>query len=174
MDRPGNDGGAGSSRRAGRAVQAINRHLGGEAGSSLASRVSGGAAPKGAPRGPRSSGPLSWIKVSGLMQSKAASNIHNGLRDLVSFLERKSTSLNSHRRQIVIKKVGSLTVDKEMPDAHMSGARISDAHYPIHLSWTPPLTLSSRAWMATTSLSRSARTTSTTCCAPTRRSSPAP
>ncbi|TQV97177.1 hypothetical protein V2A60_000192 [Cordyceps javanica] len=49
---------------------------------------------------------LSYLRVHGLKQSKASSNPDGGVKDLLSFLERKATSFTSgrQRRNIMIKK----------------------------------------------------------------------
>ncbi|KAK4059764.1 hypothetical protein Trihar35433_10580 [Trichoderma harzianum] len=48
---------------------------------------------------------LTWLRVRGLKQSKAASNSDGGLSDLLSFLERKASSLGTGRkRHITIRK----------------------------------------------------------------------
>ncbi|KAF9879103.1 mRNA export factor mex67 [Colletotrichum karsti] len=49
-------------------------------------------------------GPLVWLSVKGLKDSKAASNNDGGLRDLLTFLERKATTLSGRRKGVVIKK----------------------------------------------------------------------
>ncbi|KAF6813612.1 mRNA export factor mex67 [Colletotrichum sojae] len=72
--------------------QAIARHLNTGDGSDLVSK-----------RRPQSTG-LVWVKVKGLLESKAASNSDGGLRDLLTFLERKATTLSGRNKQVVIKK----------------------------------------------------------------------
>ncbi|OLN81392.1 mRNA export factor mex67 [Colletotrichum chlorophyti] len=75
-----------------RVHQAIARHLDTGDGSDMISR-----------RKPQSAG-LVWLSVKGLKDSKAASNPDGGLRDLLSFLERKSTTLSGRNKQVHIKK----------------------------------------------------------------------
>lgn len=73
--------------------QAIARHLDTGDGADLVSK-----------RRPQSTG-LVWLSVKGLKESKAAKNEDGGLRDLLTFLERKSTTLAGRRKTVVIKKV---------------------------------------------------------------------
>jgi nuclear RNA export factor len=49
--------------------------------------------------------PLVWLNVKGLMDSKAAGNSGGGLRDLLSFIERKATTLTKDHLPVVIKQV---------------------------------------------------------------------
>ena len=49
--------------------------------------------------------PLIWLDVRGLAESKAANNPGGGIRDLLSFLERKATGLTQRAPPVVIKKV---------------------------------------------------------------------
>ncbi|EQB57579.1 TAP domain-containing protein [Colletotrichum gloeosporioides Cg-14] len=72
--------------------QAIARHLDTGDGADLVSK-----------RRPQSTG-LVWLSVKGLKESKAAKNEDGGLRDLLTFLERKSTTLAGRRKTVVIKK----------------------------------------------------------------------
>ncbi|KAL0939258.1 mRNA export factor mex67 [Colletotrichum truncatum] len=72
--------------------QAIARHLNTGDGADLVSK-----------RKPQSGG-LVWLSVKGLKESRAASNDDGGLRDLLTFLERKATTLSNRNKQVVIKK----------------------------------------------------------------------
>ncbi|ROT40062.1 mRNA export factor mex67 [Sodiomyces alkalinus F11] len=72
--------------------QVISRHLSGEGTDMVSKRK---------PQG----GPLVWLEVKGLKESKAASNPDGGLRDLLAFLERKATGVASRIRPVVVKKV---------------------------------------------------------------------
>lgn len=49
--------------------------------------------------------PLVWLDVRGLADSKAASNPGGGVKDLLSFLERKATGLTQRAPPVVIKQV---------------------------------------------------------------------
>ncbi len=50
--------------------------------------------------------PVTYLRVHGLLESKAASNPDGGLRDLLSFLERKANGLDAeNHRGVRIKKV---------------------------------------------------------------------
>ena len=82
-------------------AQTIARHLNGGNSSTLSSRISTGS---GRVRGPDN---LTWVKVKGLKESKAASNPGGGVQDLIQFLERKATTLANRRptRPVAIKKV---------------------------------------------------------------------
>lgn len=93
------------SRGAAKVAQIVMKQLG-NGSSDLASRVS--RPTRG--RGGYTEG-LTWLRVRGLKQSKAASNADGGLSDLLSFMERKASSLQSGRkRQVTIRKVSiSLT-----------------------------------------------------------------
>ncbi|KAL7954404.1 hypothetical protein V8C34DRAFT_294407 [Trichoderma compactum] len=96
--RPSGRGGPQPSRGAAKVAQIVMKQLGG--GSDLASRVSRPI--RG--RGGQIEG-LTWLRVRGLKQSKAASNSDGGLSDLLSFLERKASSLGTGRkRHITIRK----------------------------------------------------------------------
>ncbi|KAH0493965.1 hypothetical protein TgHK011_000604 [Trichoderma gracile] len=87
------------SRGAAKVAQIVMKQLG-NGSSDLASRVSRPA--RG--RGGYTEG-LTWLRVRGLKQSKAASNSDGGLSDLLSFMERKASSLQSGRkRQVTIRK----------------------------------------------------------------------
>jgi len=71
---------------------------------SLSSRALGGMGPAG--RGLRSQAQSSvTLKVEGLKSSKAASNEGGGLRELLTFLERKATTVGKVTRQVRVKKV---------------------------------------------------------------------
>ncbi|PNY28374.1 mRNA export factor MEX67 [Tolypocladium capitatum] len=85
-------------------AQTVLKHLKGGDSSHLASRISDAAA--GKPTRGRGKAGLSYLRVHGLRQSKAASNPDGGLKDLLNFLERKASSLNAARptRQIMIRK----------------------------------------------------------------------
>ncbi|KAH7035088.1 uncharacterized protein B0I36DRAFT_346930 [Microdochium trichocladiopsis] len=70
---------------------------------SLSARALGGMAPPG--RGLRSqSQPSVTLKVEGLKSSKAASNEGGGLRELLTFIERKATTVGKVSRQVRVKK----------------------------------------------------------------------
>lgn len=88
-----------------RTAQNVLKHLANGSAASLASRVSGG---KGRGRQQDWSN-LTFLRVGGLKQSKAASNPGGGLNDLLSFMERKATSFlpvaGRNKRSIAIKKV---------------------------------------------------------------------
>ncbi|KJZ78327.1 hypothetical protein HIM_02365 [Hirsutella minnesotensis 3608] len=88
-------------RGASRTAQAVLRHLG-SSDASLASRIQG---PSNGTRRGRSAG-LTYLRVHGLKDSKAASNQDGGLGGLLSFMERKASSLGSRRqsRPVIIKK----------------------------------------------------------------------
>lgn len=49
--------------------------------------------------------PLVWLDVRGLADSKAAGNSGGGMRDLLSFIERKASSLSKTNVPVVIKQV---------------------------------------------------------------------
>ncbi|KAG5943607.1 hypothetical protein E4U53_007022 [Claviceps sorghi] len=93
-----------NSRGVSTAAQTVLKHLKGNDSSGLASR--GSAAITG--RDNRARGNLSFLRVHGLKQSKAASNRDGGLSDLLAFLERKATSFKSstakQSRSVMIKK----------------------------------------------------------------------
>ncbi|KXJ95520.1 hypothetical protein Micbo1qcDRAFT_192517 [Microdochium bolleyi] len=70
---------------------------------SLSARALGGMAPSG--RGLRSqSQPSVTLRVEGLKTSKAAQNEGGGLRELLTFIERKATTVGKVSRQVRIKK----------------------------------------------------------------------
>lgn len=104
--RPSGRGGPQPSRGAAKVAQIVMKQLGSGSSSDLASRVS---RPSRARGGPAEG--LTWLRVRGLKQSKAASNSDGGLSDLLSFMERKASSLGTGRkRHITIRKVSlSLT-----------------------------------------------------------------
>lgn len=87
------------------AAQTVLKHLKGGDSSNLASRISDPAGRTIRGRG-KATG-LSYLRVHGLKQSKAASNSDGGLKDLLNFLERKASSFNAGRpaRQVMIRKV---------------------------------------------------------------------
>ncbi|KAH6610529.1 mrna export factor mex67 [Trichoderma cornu-damae] len=98
--RPSGRGGSQPSRGAAKVAQIVMKQLGGGNPSDLASRVSKPSRLRGA----RVEG-LSWLRIRGLKQSKAASNSDGGLSDLLSFMERKASSLATGRkRHITIRK----------------------------------------------------------------------
>ncbi|KAL6855855.1 NTF2-like protein [Trichoderma novae-zelandiae] len=98
--RPSGRGGPPPSRGAAKVAQIVMKQLGNGGSSDLASRGSRPA--RG--RGGYIEG-LTWLRVRGLKQSKAASNPDGGLSDLLSFMERKASSLSSGRRRpITIRK----------------------------------------------------------------------
>lgn len=80
--------------------QILIRALGDDLGS-LPRRVS--PAPRGP--GPHNQTDTQVLRVVGLQQSKAANNEDGGLRDLLSFLERKATTTGKLTRPVTIKKV---------------------------------------------------------------------
>lgn len=90
-----------NARGASKVAQNVLKHLSnGAGGGELASRV--GTRSRG-----KNAGNLSYLRVCGLKQSKAASNPDGGVSDLLGFLERKASSFTTGRqkRQIMIKKV---------------------------------------------------------------------
>ncbi|KAK5990704.1 mRNA export factor MEX67 [Cladobotryum mycophilum] len=103
--RPATRSSAHTNRGVSRAAQTVLKHLSNGDASNLASRISKPTAGRGGrPRGPNTAG-LTWLRVRGLRQSKAANNSDGGLGDLLSFLERKASGVNSGRkRQVTIKK----------------------------------------------------------------------
>ena len=97
---PRSSGSRGSRRNnngiGGKTLQAINRHIRGDERSDsvrIANQDS---------KGHRSD--ITWLRVRGLRQSKAASNPDGGLKDLIGFLERKA-AFHHNRRAVTIKKV---------------------------------------------------------------------
>lgn len=106
--------GSGTSRSnflAQQTQQAIIRGLESHQANVLESRISqgaisgrGGSSRKDGQRDPQA--PLVSLRVRGLKESKAASNPDGGLKDLLSFLERKATGLDvEHNKPVRIKKV---------------------------------------------------------------------
>ncbi|KAG5981459.1 hypothetical protein E4U55_002906 [Claviceps digitariae] len=102
--RPARAGPGKNPRGVSTAAQTVLKHLKGNDSSGLASRAS--ASITG--RATRARGNLSFLRVHGLKQSKAASNQDGGLSDLLAFLERKATSFrsstNKQARPVMIKK----------------------------------------------------------------------
>jgi nuclear RNA export factor len=101
--------GRGPSRGAAKVAQIVMKQLGSGNSSDLSSRVS---------RSTRSRGGhiegLTWLRVRGLKQSKAASNPDGGLSDLLSFMERKASSfLTGRKRHLTIRKVSSSLTRKQ-------------------------------------------------------------
>ncbi|KAL3963846.1 hypothetical protein ACCO45_000850 [Purpureocillium lilacinum] len=80
-----------------RAAQNVMKHLRSGDSSALANRVSDSTEARAARARGRAAG-LTYLRIHGLRQSKAASNKDGGLSDLLSFLERKASSLSSTRR----------------------------------------------------------------------------
>ncbi|KAJ6445999.1 mRNA export factor mex67 [Purpureocillium lavendulum] len=80
-----------------RAAQNVMKHLRSGDSSSLANRVSDPSDARATRARGRAPG-LTYLRVHGLRQSKAAGNKDGGLSDLLSFLERKASSLASTRR----------------------------------------------------------------------------
>lgn len=89
-----------SKRGASRTAQTIIKHLT-SGDSNIAARITEGKSGKG-----RNTS-LTFLRVRGLKESKAASNQGGGLNDLLGFLERKASSFLTGRskRSVVIKKV---------------------------------------------------------------------
>ncbi|KAH7358783.1 mRNA export factor mex67 [Plectosphaerella cucumerina] len=79
---------AGPTRASERVKNAVTRHLDGAGVESLKKKDV----------------PLVWLNVKGLMDSKAAGNSGGGLRDLLSFIERKATTLTKDHLPVVIKQ----------------------------------------------------------------------
>lgn len=97
------------SRGAAKVAQIVMKQLGSGNPSDLSARVS---------RPTRSRGGhiegLTWLRVRGLKQSKAASNPDGGLSDLLSFMERKASSFSTgRRRHLTIRKVSSSLTRKQ-------------------------------------------------------------
>lgn len=100
---------AGPSRGAAKVAQIVMKQLGSGNSSDLSARIS---------RPTRSRGGhiegLTWLRIRGLKQSKAASNPDGGLSDLLSFMERKASSLSTgRRRHMTIRKVSSSLTRKQ-------------------------------------------------------------
>ncbi|KPM38971.1 hypothetical protein AK830_g7597 [Neonectria ditissima] len=87
-------------------AQNVLKHLSNGTASSLASRITGAGSGRGGRGRQQDTSGLSFLRVGGLKQSKAASNPGGGLNDLLAFLERKSSSFLTGRqkRNIAIKK----------------------------------------------------------------------
>lgn len=97
------------SRGAAKVAQIVMKQLGSGNPSDLSARVS---------RPTRSRGGhiegLTWLRIRGLKQSKAASNPDGGLSDLLSFMERKASSFTTgRRRHLTIRKVSSSLTRKQ-------------------------------------------------------------
>jgi nuclear RNA export factor len=97
------------SRGAAKVAQIVMKQLGSGNSSDLSARVS---------RPTKSRGGyiegLTWLRIRGLKQSKAASNPDGGLSDLLSFMERKASSLSTgRRRRMTIRKVSSSLTRKQ-------------------------------------------------------------
>lgn len=103
--------GSGSSRgnlSSSLAQQAIIRGLGSQQANVLESRISHISRGDGGGKGRRrEAGPSDLqLRVTGMKQSKASSNPDGGLKDLLAFLERKASGLESApRRGVRVKKV---------------------------------------------------------------------
>ncbi|KYK57671.1 mRNA export factor mex67 [Drechmeria coniospora] len=92
-------------RGASRVSQNIVRHLKDVDSSTLSSRISDPATTRSA-RGRGRATDLTYLRVRGLKQSKAARNQDGGLSDLLSFLERKASSFagGQHSRSVMIRR----------------------------------------------------------------------
>lgn len=117
--RPSGRGGPQPSRGAAKVAQIVMKQLGSGNASDLATRISRPARLRGAPiEG------LTWLRVRGLKQSKAASNSDGGLSDLLSFMERKASSLSTGRkRHITIRKV-SLSLTRKQGCQHQPTSQL--------------------------------------------------
>ncbi|CAG9938044.1 unnamed protein product [Clonostachys rosea f. rosea IK726] len=95
-----------NSRGVSRAAQTMIKHLNNGENSQLASRISSSANIRSAKSKPISSGPLVYLRVHGLKESKASKNPDGGRADLLAFLERKASAFTSGRqkRHVLIKK----------------------------------------------------------------------
>ncbi|RXG45544.1 hypothetical protein VDGE_03152 [Verticillium dahliae] len=71
--------------------QAIARHLDGEGADLITKKKA-------------QSGPLVWLDVKGLKESKASRNRDGGLRDLISFIERKAQSAGQRTKGVMVLK----------------------------------------------------------------------
>ncbi|KAI9171444.1 mRNA export factor MEX67 [Paramyrothecium foliicola] len=88
-----------------KAAQTILKHLGNGDASSISSRISNSASIRPARSRRQDLADLTYLRVRGLKQSKAASNSDGGLSDLLGFLERKALGLSTgSKRRIMIKK----------------------------------------------------------------------
>ncbi|KAL9946068.1 hypothetical protein ACHAO3_004805 [Verticillium nonalfalfae] len=71
--------------------QAIARHLDGEGADLITKKKA-------------QSGPLVWLDVKGLKESKASRNRDGGIRDLISFIERKAQSAGQRTKGVMVLK----------------------------------------------------------------------
>jgi nuclear RNA export factor len=96
-----------NTRGASRTARTVLKHLGHGEPAHLASRISGAGSSRQQRSRAAQSGPLSYLRVRGLAQSKAARNPDGGLGDLLSFLERKASALTpeQQKRSVIIIKV---------------------------------------------------------------------
>ena len=103
--RPSRSSAPASTRLPAKQTEALVRHMN---GNPLASRVSMPAR-RGQQKAPQG---LVWLTVKGLKESRAADNPGGGVKDLLQFLERKSSAL-SHRSKnpVAIKQVSALLPD---------------------------------------------------------------
>jgi nuclear RNA export factor len=104
--RPSTRSSAPVPRGASRAAQTVLKHLSNGSASTLASRISGASSGKGA-RTRAQDITLTFLRVHGLKESKAATNPGGGLNDLLGFMERKASTFltGRHKRNIRIRKV---------------------------------------------------------------------
>ncbi|KFA70497.1 hypothetical protein S40285_00645 [Stachybotrys chlorohalonatus IBT 40285] len=95
-----------NTRGASRTARTVLKHLGHGEPAHLASRISGAGSSRQQRSRAAQSGPLSYLRVRGLAQSKAARNPDGGLGDLLSFLERKASALTpeQQKRSVIIIK----------------------------------------------------------------------
>lgn len=117
------------ARGASKVAQNVLKHLANGASGDTASRITRGRAKTGAG--------LSYLRVYGLRQSKASSNPDGGLKDLLSFMERKASAFTTgrQRRNIMIKKVcncidhvsGRIEFQR-LPDGGLSSQALSARH----------------------------------------------
>ncbi|KAI5466056.1 mRNA export factor mex67 [Mariannaea sp. PMI_226] len=88
-----------------RTAQNVLKHLSNGTAGALSSRVSAASSGRGKTRQQHNTANLSFLRVGGLKQSKAAGNPDGGLNDLLAFLERKAASfLTGRKKNIAIKK----------------------------------------------------------------------
>jgi nuclear RNA export factor len=93
-------------RGASKTAQTILKHLNNGDSSTIASRISTSSSMRATRSRGQDTGPLSYLRVHGLKQSKAAGNPDGGLSDLLAFLERKAAGLSpGSKRRVIIKKV---------------------------------------------------------------------
>lgn len=92
-----------------KAAQTVLKHLSNGSASTLASRISSASSGKGA-RTRAQDIQLTFLRVRGLKESKAATNPGGGLSDLIGFMERKASTFltGRHKRNIRIRKVCSI------------------------------------------------------------------